>query len=511
MLCGFAALGFGAGCGDEDVAPLEYGATPAGVGQGGAQDSGRFRALIEQGQIPGPTTLDAVGFFNEHKFELPAPTCGADVCVHGSFGVQGNMIDGSNCSTLAIGFNTALSPDSFNRWPLNLAIAVDTSNSMRGQSLDAVKQGLLLMLEGLDDKDEVSLVTYADAAEHVFRSTPENDPDRRQLKQAIERLEAGGDTNFYDGLRTAGDTVLTYRDEAYQDRLIILSDGLPTKGIVGRSRIVNLGLSYARELVGVTTIGLGRNFDHELMRQLAEAGSGNFYFVEDRDALEEIFREEVDTFLVPLAEEISITYEGSPAYQFRAAYGTRMWEGSADRASIYIPSLFMASRQSVDDIDVGGGRRGGGGLILLELVPTTDEALLGATPPGAPVGEVTFRYRKPKTDEFVEQTISVVNPLAPGETPEEGEFTDPTVEKAFVTLNIFAGFRMATQRAASGASNAALNVLVPLAENVFDWLRERPDEDIQADYDLMMKLIDNIERTGAREGVGAPPNPWPQD
>lgn len=513
-----ATAAWGAACGADDTTGNEglqaagnNGGGGSGVGQSGAQDFGRFRSLVESGEIPAPTTLDAVGFFNEHKFELPDPTCENDVCVHGAFGVQGNMINGSNCTTLAIGFNTELTPEDFQRPPLNMSIAIDTSGSMSGAPINSVRSGLLLMADELDEKDEISLITYSGEAKEVLRSTPDNDPQREQLKQAIRNLEANGSTNIYDGLKLAGQTVLDNTGDGTQNRLILLSDGVATEGLTNRDRIVNLGMSYAEENVGVTTIGVGDDFDLRLMRELSETGSGNFYFVEDLDSVEEIFAEEVKTFLVPLAEDISINYDGSEAYQFRAAYGTRIWEGGPHRASVYIPSLFLASRQSIDDIGPGGGRRGGGGIILLELVPTTDQSILADTPPGSEVGTISFSYRKPGTEEFVEQNITITNPLAPGDTPEEGEFESPTVEKAFVALNIYAGFKMATERAAGGSASAALNVLRPLAENVEGWLAENPDEDIQADYDLMLLLIDNIEETGAQEEVGAPPNPWPQD
>jgi Ca-activated chloride channel family protein len=510
------------GCGEESASfgdsSLESARGPgnngsSGVGQSGAQDFGRFRTLVRQGEIPAPSTLDAVGFFNEHKFELPDADCGDDICLHGMFGVQGNMINGSNCTTVAIGFNTPFSPEDFDRPPLNMAVSIDISGSMSGAPIVAVRKGLLLMADDLGPKDEVTLVTYSDRAKVLFRSTPENDPDRSQLKEHISNLSVGGSTNIYDGLKLAAEEVSANARNDRQNRLLFLSDGVATAGITHTERIINLGTSYAEDGVGITTIGVGSEFDLQLMRELSEAGAGNFYFIEDLDTVEEVFVEEISTFMVPLAEDVNINFEGSSAYRFRAAYGTRIWEGDDHDASIYIPAKFMASRQTIDDIGPGGGRRGGGGVILLELVPTMDEDVLAETPAGAPVGDLSLSFRKPGTDQFVEQTISLSNPLAPGETPAAGEFDNFTVEKAFVTLNIYAGFKMATERASHGAANAALNVLVPLAENVSDWLasQEEADADIEADLELMYQLIGNIEATGGEEEPGQPPNPWPQD
>jgi len=156
-------------------------------------------------------------------------------------------------------------------------------------------------------------------------------------------------------------------------------------------------------------------------------------------------------------------------------------------------------------------------MILLELVPTSDEALLSELQPGATTGELFMRYRKPGTELFVEQRTTITNPLAPGDTPDAGQFESTSVEKAFVTLNIFAGLQMAVERFAQGSPNSALNVLIPLRDNVSEWLlaqtaeRVEADPDIQADLEVVDDLIELMEADRATEEVGAPPNPWPQD
>ncbi len=520
MVLAVLALLF-AGCGSDDATGFAGSERAApngsdnstGVGQSGAQDFGRFRGLIEQGEIPAPSTLDAVGFFNEHKFELPAADCGQDICLHGMFGVQGNMINGSNCTTVAIGVNTPLHPDDFERPPLNLALAIDVSGSMRGQPIESVRAGLLMMADELGPKDEVTLIAYDTQARVVYRSTPEDDLSRDQLRDEIRNLGLGGSTNIYEGLKLAAEQVEAHRAEDRQNRVILLSDGVATAGITNTDRIVNLGAAHADAGIGLTTVGVGDEFDLRLMRELSEVGSGNFYFLENAAAVEEVFVEEINTFMVPIAEDITIDFAGDEAYRFRAAYGTRQWSGTGTEARIDIPAMFLASRQSADDVGPGEGRRGGGGIILLELIPTSDEQILADTPAGSLVGDLMLDYRKPRTEQFFQQQVELLNPLAPGQTPAAGEFENFTVEKGFVTLNIYTGFKMATERVEHGAPNSALNILVPLADNVSAWLnaQEERDVDIEADLALMRMLIENIEERGGQEEAGAPPNPWPSD
>src|ERR1043165_4144105 len=67
------------GCGAQDAADSS-GSGGGNVSFGGQQDIGEFRGILESGQIPGPETLDANGFFNEH-YVAPPTDCTATLCM----------------------------------------------------------------------------------------------------------------------------------------------------------------------------------------------------------------------------------------------------------------------------------------------------------------------------------------------------------------------------------------------------------------------------------------------
>ena len=145
-LAGLGLTGCGEASDSGDSGLGDGGALEPGVGQGGAQDFGQFRQILEDGGIPGPETIDDVGFFNEHVLELPAADCGQDVCLHAQLGVMGNMFNGANCTLVWAGMNSPLDPDELERPALNLAIAIDTSGSMQGDGIAYVRSGLHQML-----------------------------------------------------------------------------------------------------------------------------------------------------------------------------------------------------------------------------------------------------------------------------------------------------------------------------------------------------------------------------
>ncbi len=491
------------GCGDSGGSGDwndEYG-EGAGLGQGGAQDFGLFRQILEAGDLPNPNTLDDVGFFNEHKLELPAADCGEDVCLHGLFGRMDNMINGSNCTTVLLGMNTPIDPDELERPPLNLAIAIDTSGSMSGPNMDYTRVGLLNMLSALQPGDQVSLVGFSNDATVMLDAAAHNDPD---LSIAINQLTPKGSTNIYAGLRTAFEQVALYQEPGLQNRVILLSDGMATTGITADEKLLSLATAYSSEGIGLTTIGMGTDFDVELMRDLSEIGSGSFYFLENPMAVQEVFVDEVEAFLVPLAEDVRIDISPSIDYALRGVYGTKQAEFSSGSGSIYIPSLHIAHRTSASDQT--GGRRGGGGGIVLELLES-------ATAPGngLEVGSLTLEYRKPGTDELVHQQVEISSPHG-FDTP-DAFFDNLTAEKSFVTLNIFVGFQLASARATSGDLTGALNVLDGLGSNVSAWLLQHPDADIEDDLRYIEMFRSNLVAHGALEPPPGQtkPEPWPQD
>jgi Ca-activated chloride channel homolog len=491
------ACALSAGCGDNDSGDA---ASPGstGVGQGGAQDFGAFRALLDAREIPGPGTLDSVGFFNEHKIELPPAECGQDVCAHALLGVMGNMISGANCTMVMIGLNSPLDPETIERPPLNLALAIDTSGSMAGEPIARVREGLLRMLDALQPEDHVSLVAFSDRATVVADG---DSGDFRSFAAAIDDLRAAGSTNIYDGLRSAYELIERDFDAERQNRVILLSDGEATAGVLQSARIAALGRAYAEQGIGLSTIGLGVEFDPVLLRTLAEAGAGTFHFVDDLAAVREVFSEEVSLVVVPIAQRGSLELRVAEGYELRALYGTRLSDLDLTRASIDLPTLHIAHRQNADDVE--GGRRGGGGVIIAELVPTADST--------EDVGTLEFAYDDPRSGERVSQEAVVSSPEIDDDTLEEGYFGGPGVEKAFVALNIYAGFEIAATASAGGDYGTAIATLEALADNAGEWLEDNPDPDIEDDLEYVDRFIDLLEEQQVLARPAQPPNPWPRD
>ena len=475
-----------------------------GLTQAGAQDFGQFRQILESGAIPPPWSLDDLGFFAEHKMDYPAPTCGQDMCMHALLGIMGNMITGSTCTVLQLGLNTPMTVDKLVRPPLHLVVAVDVSGSMQGEPLQAVRQGLQQMLDHLQPEDHVSIVAFSDTVTTlVDYQTLANSA---QIEKAILSLESGQQTDLYGGLFTAYQVAAKHQKSTQQNRVLLVTDGTPTKGLQNPAKLVSLAQAWAKKGIGITTVGVGKGVDAAVLRQIAEIGAGTSYFLDKPAAVKEVFTEEVLTFVVPVALDVHIAVTPGAGYVIRGVYGTHGWQGGPNGGNIEIPSLYLAGRTEAGTPlpGQGEGRRGGGGAILVELI-----ALPGIQDKG--VGALQLTWTHPLTGVKKTQDVNVEGPIVPGgQIPDGGLFTHPTVEKGFVMLNVFVGLKMACALALDGDPGAARGVLEALDKVARAWEKAHPDPDIDDDLKYVELFVKNLKLLANQTPIGVPPEPWPK-
>jgi Ca-activated chloride channel family protein len=456
-----------------------------GVSFGGAQDMGQFRSILDNGELPGEDSLDANGFFNEHYNDAPTADCGGTLCLTPGLTVARDWLTGTHQATLQIAVNTPLDPSSFERLPMNLVVVVDHSGSMAEDNrLDKVKLGLHTLVDNLRAEDRISLISFDDVVttDAGFTDTL----DREALHAAIDKLRPRGSTNIYAGLEAGFQALGEYPTNERQNRVIFLSDGLATVGITDDYSIMAMAKERISAGIGLTTVGVGSSFDVELMRGLAENGAGNYYFLEDGAAAGEVFTEELDYFMTPLALDIDIEATAGAGWTLSTVYGTRLWRASGSHGSMELPAAFVASRTSQNP---GEGRRGGGSMIFIALRPTGTAS--------AKVADLTLSYRMPGTTERITQKVSLDYGNDPLATPDEPYLSSAEMAERFAMYNMFLGLHYATQQAPSCAAAG----LRATKANALAWNTHHEDPDIAADLVLVDQYLENLYAAGAtREG-----------
>ncbi|MBA3821074.1 MAG: VWA domain-containing protein [Deltaproteobacteria bacterium] len=489
LVCSVAACGASdIDSGDDSGGAPSADAGAGGVGFGGAQDIGEFRSILERGEIPGPSTLDANGFFNEHFNEPPALTCTGTLCLSPGLMVGKDWMTGTYQAALQLSVNTNVDPSQYTRLPMNLVVVVDHSGSMSQDArLEKVKTGLHTLIDQVGANDRVAIVSFDDV---VTIDAPFTDViDRARLHTVVTALRPRGGTNIHDGLR-AGFTMLGENPpDERQNRVVFLSDGLATVGITTQSTIISMATSFISRGIGLTTIGVGNDFDVELMRGLAERGAGNFYYVEDAAAATEVFAQELDYFLSPLAMDIRIEVATPPTWEMKSVIGSKLWQAGPRQGRMEIPAVFLASRVTQGPDPMTGGRRGGGSMIFIQLAPHTSSA--------GKVADLTLSYRAPNSTERITQTLTLDYDRDPNEALETPYLSYPSMSERYAMYNMYLGFRLATEYAVSNYHCAAA-VLSAIRTNAASWgERYTSDDDIAADLLLLDRFLENLRSRGA--------------
>jgi Ca-activated chloride channel family protein len=190
------------------------------------------------------------------------------------------------------------------RAPVNVALVLDKSGSMSGEKIARAKEAAISALERLNSDDIVSVVTYDSTVSVVVPATKLT--DRQGVIERVRQIEAGGSTALFAGVSKGAEELRKFLNKERANRVILLSDGLANVGPQSTSELGDLGRSLSKEGISVSTIGLGLDYNEDLMTALARESDGNHVFVEKSTTLVEVFNREFDDVLSVVAQEVVI-------------------------------------------------------------------------------------------------------------------------------------------------------------------------------------------------------------
>ncbi|MEA2575203.1 MAG: Ca-activated chloride channel [Chloroflexia bacterium] len=193
------------------------------------------------------------------------------------------------------------------RLPLNLALVIDRSGSMSGSKLKKAKEAAVFCVRNLTASDRVAVVAYDDEVRVVSPSSKLSPDAKARLVREIEAIQTGGSTNLGGGWLTGAQEVANNMHEAgYLNRTILLSDGLANVGIVDTAELSHHASELRQRGVSTTTMGIGADFNEELMEQIAIKGGGHFYFIEDARQIPDFLHRELGEVLATVARELKL-------------------------------------------------------------------------------------------------------------------------------------------------------------------------------------------------------------
>ncbi|MGZ0166329.1 MAG: vWA domain-containing protein [Planctomycetales bacterium] len=215
--------------------------------------------------------------------------------------------DQKQTAFLKVGLEGFRMPVTSKRVAVNVALVLDKSGSMNGRKIEEAKQAAIQAIRRLDANDIVSVVVYDSTVEVLVPATKLTDKD--SVCKKIAQIQPGGRTALFAGVSKAAAELRKFIDRERVNRIVLLSDGLANIGPSAPSELGSLGASLKKENISVTAMGLGLDYNEDLMVQLAGNSGGNHVFIEDAAQIAAYFTKEFNTVLSVVAQEVAITIE----------------------------------------------------------------------------------------------------------------------------------------------------------------------------------------------------------
>ncbi len=266
----------------------------------------------------------------------------------------------------------AASPGAAARLPLNLAAVLDRSGSMAGPKIDYTRRALAFLVEQTEQGDILSVVTYDDAVEVLQPAAHITNKDR--LKARVYGIAVGGMTNLSGGLAAGVGEARRHADKGVVNRVLLMTDGLANVGITDRDALVARAGSIRQSGLLLTTLGVGDDFDEDLLSAMAEAGGGNFYYIDNPDRIPAIFSQELQGLLSVVGQSLGVKVRAGEGVSIKGVIGYRPAGGSAE-VNLNLPDIYAGETKSlVLELQVAPGD---GGTRKLAEVTLEYEDLLG--------------------------------------------------------------------------------------------------------------------------------------
>lgn len=326
-------------------------------------DTGAYanvRRLLNQGRLPpeGAVRLEEMVIYFPYDYALP--TDGSP------FGVTTELAPSPwnpHTRLLRIGIK-ATDRTVAELAPANLVFLVDVSGSMnRREGLPLVKSTLKLLVDQLREQDRISLVVYAGDSRVVLE--PTSGREKAKIRTAIDQLTAGGSTAGASGIELAYQQAQQAFIPNGINRILLATDGDFNVGVSDFDSLRQMAVDKRKTGIALTTLGFGvDNYNEHLMEQLADAGDGNYAYIDNLREARKVLVDQLGSTLAVVAKNVKLQVEFNPAQV--SEYRLLGYENRALKREDF-------SNDKVDAGEIGAGHTV---TALYEIVPKGEKGWL---------------------------------------------------------------------------------------------------------------------------------------
>jgi Ca-activated chloride channel family protein len=364
------------------AAPSPIGSNAAsssiGFSAGGAKDISNFRENILKDYLPLPSDVTYEGLFYDYYFDTgTTKECKKLFCPSYSYAVSKDPFSLRPEYYLSVGLNSGITD--FQRKKLNLVVVLDFSGSMGSPfdeyyydrlgnqpepkvdeyeksktKMQIADESIVALLGHLKPEDRFGLVIFSDDAFLVDPLTSFADKDLDRLKSRILKIKEYSGTNMEAGIEegTALFDRFQQADKSeYENRIIFLTDAMPNIGETGEIGLFRMLEDNADRGIFTTFIGIGSDFNTELMESgIAKIKGANYYSVNSASQFKNRMDDEFDFMVTPLVFDLRLKLD-APGYEIEKVYGSPQ----ADQATGELMKVNTLFPSKAEEGQVKGG------------------------------------------------------------------------------------------------------------------------------------------------------------
>jgi Ca-activated chloride channel family protein len=365
---------------------MSYSAAPAmaaapspsiGFSTGGAKDISNFRENILQDYLPLPSDVTYEGLFYDYYFDTgKALECKKLFCPSYSYAVSKDPFSQQPQYYLSVGLNSGMTD--FQRKKLNLVVVLDFSGSMgipfdeyyydrfgnkveqkddetsiSKTKMQIADESVVALLDHLKPEDRFGMVLFSDDAFLVDPLTSVADKNLDRLKSRILNIKETYGTNMEAGMQMGTslfDRFLQADKSEYENRIIFLTDAMPNMGDSSDLGLYRMLEDNADQGIYTTFIGIGVDFNTELIESISKIKGSNYYSVHSASEFGKRMNDEFDFMVTPLVFDLRLKLD-APGYEIDKVYGSP----EADQATGELMKVNTLFPSKAEEGQVKGG------------------------------------------------------------------------------------------------------------------------------------------------------------
>ena len=231
--------------------------------------------------------------------------------------------------------------------PMNLALVIDRSGSMKGERIANAMNAAVSAIERLRDGDSVTVVAFDTVAKVIVAPTRVSAGSRAQMENAIRSIRLGGDTCISCGMQEAMQQLAqTSLNGDRVNRMILLSDGATNAGIKDMPGLRAMAGRMSGKGVSISTIGVDVDFDEKVLGAIANEASGRHYFVRNASGLPAIFSQEFDSLVASVASDGELVIKLAPGVEVDQVFD-RAFRREGDKIVVPFGSISKGQQKTV--------------------------------------------------------------------------------------------------------------------------------------------------------------------